>query len=60
MLRNTTRNQKLGWVLFVAYLAVLVYFVLIIMLRAVTQEELKSMPKGHLLIKMGRKMRLLR
>ncbi len=40
--------------------AVLVYFVLIIMLRAVTQEELKSMPKGHLLIKMGRKMRLLR
>ncbi|MCI8743592.1 MAG: VanZ family protein [Lachnospiraceae bacterium] len=27
MLRNTTRNQKLGWVLFVAYLAVLVYFV---------------------------------
>ncbi|MCI8578853.1 MAG: VanZ family protein [Lachnospiraceae bacterium] len=27
MLRNTTRNQKLGWVLFVAYLTLLVYFV---------------------------------
>lgn len=27
MLRNTTRNQKLGWVLFVSYLALLVYFV---------------------------------
>lgn len=40
--------------------AVLVYFTLIIMLRAVTEEELKSMPKGHLLVKMGRKMRLLR
>ena len=27
MIRNTTRNQKFGWVLFVAYLALLVYFV---------------------------------
>ena len=27
MIRNTTRNQKLGWVLFLAYLAMLVYFV---------------------------------
>lgn len=26
MIRNTTRNQKLGWVLFLAYLALLVYF----------------------------------
>lgn len=26
MIRNTTRNQKLGWVLFIAYLAMLVYF----------------------------------
>jgi Glycopeptide antibiotics resistance protein len=26
MIRNTTRNQKFGWVLFVAYLALLVYF----------------------------------
>ncbi len=26
MIRNTTRNQKLGWVLFIAYLATLVYF----------------------------------
>ena len=40
--------------------AVPVYFVLVIMLRAVTEEELKSMPKGYLLIKMGRKMRLLK
>lgn len=41
-------------------IAVLVYFTLIIMLRAVTEEELRSMPKGHLLVKMGRKMRLLK
>lgn len=26
MIRNTTKNQKLGWVLFVVYLAALVYF----------------------------------
>ncbi len=26
MIRNTTRNQKFGWVLFLAYLALLVYF----------------------------------
>ena len=26
MIRNTTRNQKFGWVLFVAYLALLVLF----------------------------------
>ena len=26
MIRNTTKNQKLGWLLFVAYLLLLVYF----------------------------------
>lgn len=26
MIKNTTRNQKLGWVLFLAYLGLLVYF----------------------------------
>ncbi len=26
MIKNTTRNQKVGWVLFIAYLALLVYF----------------------------------
>ena len=30
------------------------------LIRAVTEEELRSMPKGHLLVKMGKKMRLLR
>jgi len=41
-------------------IAVLVYFVLIIMLQAVKEDELRSMPKGYLLVKMGRKMRLLK
>ena len=26
MIRNTTRHQKMGWVLFILYLALLVYF----------------------------------
>ena len=41
-------------------LAVLVYFALVILLQAVTAEELRSMPKGHLLVKVGRKLRLLK
>ena len=41
-------------------MAVFVYFVLVIALHGVTEDELRSMPKGHLLVKMGRKMRLLK
>ena len=37
-----------------------VYFALIIAMRAVTKEELRGMPKGELLVKMGEKLRLLR
>lgn len=41
MIRNTTRNQKLGWVLFIAYLALLVYFMFFAESfgRAVEQRE---------------------
>ncbi len=41
-------------------LAMFVYFELVILLKAVTEEELKSMPKGYLFVRAGRKMRLLR
>lgn len=37
-----------------------VYFVLVIAMRAVTKEELQSMPKGNLLVKIGEKMRILK
>ncbi len=40
--------------------AMFVYFALVILLKAVTEEELKSMPKGYLFVRAGRKMRLLR
>lgn len=39
--------------------ACLIYFVLIIKLGAVTEDELKSMPKGHLLIKAAKKCKLI-
>lgn len=40
--------------------AVLVYFALVILFRAVTEEELRAMPKGRLLVKVARKCHLLR
>lgn len=40
--------------------SVVIYFALVILLKAVTEEELRGMPKGHLLVKAGRKLRLLR
>ena len=39
--------------------AVTVYFVLVILFKGVTEEELRAMPKGHLLVKVARKCRLL-
>lgn len=40
--------------------AVTVYFVLAIKLGAINQNELKSMPKGHLLLKFAKKLHLIR
>ncbi len=39
--------------------AVVVYFVALIKLRGLTEEELRHMPKGHLLVKLAKKCRLL-
>lgn len=35
------------------------YFVLVIKLKAVKEDDLKAMPKGHVFIKIAKKMRLL-
>lgn len=40
--------------------AVAVYFVLLILFKGVTEEELRAMPKGHLLVKAAKKCRLMR
>lgn len=39
--------------------AVIVYFVMLIVLRGVTESELRGMPKGYLLVKAAKKCRLL-
>ena len=45
---------------FAVAVAVLVYFVLIIRMGVLTREELKSLPKGHMLVHFACKMKLLR
>ena len=40
--------------------AVIVYFVLLVVLGGVTESELKAMPKGYLLVKLMKKIRLLK
>jgi Na+-driven multidrug efflux pump len=40
--------------------AVAVYFSLVILFKGVTEEELRSMPKGHLLVRVAKKCRLMR
>lgn len=39
--------------------AVAVYFVMLILMKGITEEELQGFPKGHLLVKVAKKCRLL-
>ena len=39
--------------------AVIVYFALVIKLKAVTQDELKAMPKGATIVRLAKKIHLL-
>lgn len=41
-------------------LAVVVYFALLILFRGMTEEELRGMPKGYLLVKVAKKCRLMK
>ncbi len=41
-------------------IAVIVYFVMLILLRGVTEQELRGFPKGYLLVKMAKKCRLMK
>ncbi len=41
-------------------IAVIVYFVLLILFKGVDEEELRGMPKGYLLVRVAKKMRLMR
>ena len=41
-------------------IAAVVYFVMLILMRGITEQELRSFPKGYLLVKVAKKCRLLR
>ena len=41
------------------FVAMLIYFLMLVMFRAVTEEELYEMPKGELLVRIAKKLRLL-
>ena len=43
-----------------ALLGALLYFVLVIRWRAVSEEELRGMPKGHMLLALARKLKILK
>ncbi len=40
-------------------IAVVVYFVLLILFRGVSEDELRAMPKGHVLVRLAKKCRLM-
>ena len=42
------------------FVAVLVYFILLILFKGINEEELRGMPKGYLLVRAAKKMRLMR
>ncbi len=46
--------------LFAVVVAVITYFVMMLLLKGITQEELKIFPKGDVLIKIAKKVRLLK
>ena len=41
-------------------IAAVVYFVMLILMQGITEQELRSFPKGYLLVKVAKKCRLLR
>ena len=54
-----TKSPKIS-VIIAIVLGACVYFIMLLLLRGVTEEELKGFPKGYLLVKMAKKTRLLR
>jgi len=40
-------------------IAVVIYFVLLILFKGINEEELKAMPKGYMLVRLAKKCRLM-
>lgn len=53
-------KNNLFAIAFAIVLAALVYFVTLLLLQGLTEEEIRKFPKGHLLIKAAKKMKLLK
>ena len=53
-----TRSPRIALVPAVAF-GVIVYFVVLLSLKALSEEELKDLPKGHVLVKIAKKCKLL-
>ncbi len=53
-------QSNLICVMFAIVLAVIVYFVTMLLLKGLTEEEIRKFPKGYLLVKIAKKLRLLK
>ncbi len=53
-------KSNLIGIVFAIILAVIVYFVTLLLLKGLTEEEIRKFPKGHLLIKIAKKFKLLK
>lgn len=59
LLLMLTRSPRIS-VIPAIIIGAVVYFALLILFRGVTEEELKGFPKGHLLVRLAKKCRLLK
>ena len=58
LLVMATKSPRIALVPAVAF-GVIVYFVVLLSLKALSEEELKDLPKGHVLVKIAKKCKLL-
>ena len=58
-LRMMTSSPRISVVIAII-LAVCVYFVMLLLFRGLSEEELKGLPKGYLLVKLAKKCRLMK
>ena len=54
-----TSSPKISVVIAIV-LAVAVYFVMLLLLRGISEEELRGFPKGYLLVRLAKRCRLMK
>lgn len=58
LVRSLTRSPRIA-VLPAVFVAAIIYFVVLIMVKGVTEDELKAFPKGYILVKIAKKCKLI-